>query len=85
LSCSAIAIGEHLFWTEFGTRFNFIAVDYLIYTREVVQNIWQSYPVGKFLNALLLGARSHALSHSPHFLCPRLCDSRHTRRPHQPD
>ena len=54
LFCLTVAIGEHLFWTEFGTRFNFIAVDYLIYTREVVQNIWQSYPIGKLFGALLL-------------------------------
>ena len=54
LFCLIVAIGEHLFWTEFGTRFNFIAVDYLIYTREVVQNIWQSYPIGKLFSLLLL-------------------------------
>ncbi|HXE68234.1 MAG TPA: LTA synthase family protein [Hyphomicrobiaceae bacterium] len=51
--CLIAAVGEHLFWTEFGTRFNFIAVDYLLYTREVVQNIWQSYPVAKLFGALL--------------------------------
>jgi phosphoglycerol transferase MdoB-like AlkP superfamily enzyme len=51
--CLIAAVGEHLFWTEFGTRFNFIAVDYLIYTREVVQNIWQSYPLAKLFGALL--------------------------------
>jgi len=51
--CLVAAVGEHLFWSEFGTRFNFIAVDYLIYTREVVQNIWQSYPIGKLFGALL--------------------------------
>jgi len=51
--CLVAAVGEHLFWTEFGTRFNFIAVDYLIYTREVVQNIWQSYPIAKLFAALL--------------------------------
>ncbi len=45
-------IGEVLFWNEFGARFNFIAVDYLIYTREVVGNIWESYPVGRMLAAL---------------------------------
>lgn len=33
------------FWDEFNTRFNFIAVDYLIYTYEVVENINQSYPI----------------------------------------
>jgi len=36
---------EMTFWMEFHTRFNFIALDYLIYTTEVLRNIWQSYPV----------------------------------------
>ena len=36
---------EITFWDEFKTRFNFIAVDYLIYTHEVVANIQQSYPL----------------------------------------
>jgi phosphoglycerol transferase MdoB-like AlkP superfamily enzyme len=37
------AVAEVLFWDEFGARFNFIAVDYLIYTKEVVGNIRESY------------------------------------------
>ncbi|MBQ0152397.1 MAG: LTA synthase family protein, partial [Chryseobacterium sp.] len=37
-------LAEIPFWDEFGVRFNFIAVDYLIYTYEVVENINQSYP-----------------------------------------
>lgn len=37
--------GEYFFWDEFTTRFNFIAVDYLVYTQEVIQNIMESYPV----------------------------------------
>lgn len=36
---------EYIFWQEFTTRFNFIAVDYLIYTKEVIGNIRESYPV----------------------------------------
>jgi phosphoglycerol transferase MdoB-like AlkP superfamily enzyme len=36
-------ISEILFWEEFGVRFNFIAVDYLVYTTEVVKNIRESY------------------------------------------
>ena len=36
---------ECTFWEEFQNRFNFIAVDYLIYTFEVVQNINESYPI----------------------------------------
>ncbi|MEJ0032319.1 MAG: hypothetical protein WDO15_19000 [Bacteroidota bacterium] len=39
-------VSEWLFWDEFNSRYNFIAVDYLIYTTEVLGNIQQSYPVG---------------------------------------
>lgn len=41
------SVGEILFWDEFGVRFNFIAVDYLIYMDEVTKNIYESYPVIK--------------------------------------
>ena len=47
-----LGISEWLFWDEFGSRFNFIAVDYLLYTQEVLGNIWQSYPVGRLLIGL---------------------------------
>jgi phosphoglycerol transferase MdoB-like AlkP superfamily enzyme len=47
-----LAVSEWLFWEEFGGRFNFIAVDYLLYTHEVLGNIWQSYPVGRILAVL---------------------------------
>lgn len=43
-----------IFWNEFQAAFNFIAVDYLVYTNEVVMNIWESYPVVWILSALLL-------------------------------
>lgn len=46
------AVAEWIFWDEFSSRYNFIAVDYLLYTQEVLGNIWQSYPVGKILIAL---------------------------------
>ncbi|HOS49097.1 MAG TPA: sulfatase-like hydrolase/transferase [Bacteroidia bacterium] len=36
-------IAEYFFWDEFEVRFNFIAVDYLIYTTEVIGNIVESY------------------------------------------
>ena len=36
---------EWFFWEEFHSRFNFIAVDYLIYTQEVIGNIRESYPM----------------------------------------
>ena len=38
-------VSEWFFWDEFNARFNFIAVDYLVYTNEVIGNIRQSYPV----------------------------------------
>lgn len=40
-----VAVAEWFFWDEFKARFNFIAVDYLIYRREVTDNILESYPV----------------------------------------
>lgn len=43
------AVAEVTFWLEFSTRFNFIALDYLIYTSEVIGNIRESYPVGQIL------------------------------------
>lgn len=51
-------LAEIPFWDEFGVRFNFIAVDYLIYTYEVVENINQSYPlpvIGVVLVGLIVG------------------------------
>ena len=36
-------VSELVFWDEFGARFNFIAVDYLVYTTEVIRNIQESY------------------------------------------
>ncbi|WP_291133247.1 LTA synthase family protein [Flavobacterium sp. UBA7682] len=39
------AISEFFFWNEFGVRYNFIAVDYLVYTNTVIGNIMESYPV----------------------------------------
>jgi phosphoglycerol transferase MdoB-like AlkP superfamily enzyme len=38
-------LAEITFWEEFNRRFNFIAVDYLVYTNEVTKNIQESYPV----------------------------------------
>jgi phosphoglycerol transferase MdoB-like AlkP superfamily enzyme len=46
-------LAEFPFWSEFNTRFNFIAVDYLIYTYEVVENINQSYPLPMLILLLL--------------------------------
>jgi phosphoglycerol transferase MdoB-like AlkP superfamily enzyme len=47
-----VAVSEWTFWEEFQARFNFIAVDYLVYTTEVIGNIRESYPVGWIFTAL---------------------------------
>jgi len=39
------AFAEYFFWDEFEVRFNFIAVDYLVYTNEVIGNIVESYSI----------------------------------------
>jgi phosphoglycerol transferase MdoB-like AlkP superfamily enzyme len=36
---------EQFFIEEFHARYNFIAVDYLVYSNEVLRNIWESYSV----------------------------------------
>ncbi|MFN8580546.1 MAG: LTA synthase family protein [Gemmatimonadaceae bacterium] len=51
-----VAAIEYFFFDEFTGRFNFVAVDYLIYPTEVVNNIWESYP----LIPVLLGVVSVA-------------------------
>lgn len=60
------ALSEWTFWEEFSTRFNFIAVDYLIYTHEVIGNIMESYPVAALLGAIavLSGMLTWALRRS---------------------
>lgn len=57
------AVAEWVFWEEFGARFNFIAVDYLVYTTEVMGNIRESYPlpaifagIGLLAAAMMAGA-----------------------------
>lgn len=47
-------LAEATFWLEFSSRFNFIAVDYLIYTHEVIGNIRESYPVGTLIGGIIL-------------------------------
>lgn len=65
------SVSEWFFWDEFSARFNFIAVDYLIYTHEVIANIRESYPIVPLvagmaalaaIAAMLLGRRSVAIT-----------------------
>ncbi len=48
------SVAEWLFWDEFGTRFNFIVVDYLVYTHEVFGNIRESYPLTLLCSGLFM-------------------------------
>ncbi len=41
-----VSVIEGFFFAEFDGRFNFVAVDYLMFPTEVVTNIWESYPTG---------------------------------------
>ncbi len=60
------AASEGVFWNEFSSRFNFIAVDYLVYTREVVGNIRESYSIGVMLSAIAaVGLVAFALIRRP--------------------
>ncbi len=45
---------EIIFFDEFQARFNFIAIDYLIYTQEVIGNIFESYPMFLILSAIAI-------------------------------
>jgi phosphoglycerol transferase MdoB-like AlkP superfamily enzyme len=47
-------VSEYFFWEEFGVRYNFIAVDYLVYTTEVLGNIKESYPLPFLISAILI-------------------------------
>ncbi len=53
-SLSFLIISEFTFWLEFSSRFNFIAVDYLVYTQEVIGNVVESYPIILIFFVLLL-------------------------------
>jgi phosphoglycerol transferase MdoB-like AlkP superfamily enzyme len=44
-------VAEYFFFEEFKSRFNTVAIDYLLYPHEVFVNIWDSYPVAKVIFA----------------------------------
>lgn len=46
-------ISEGFFFDEFLSRFNTVAIDYLIYPTEVVTNLWESYPLVKIVLACI--------------------------------
>ena len=71
-----VAFSEFTFWNEFASRFNFIAVDYLIYTKEVIGNIRESYNLPLLLSAVA-AARAAALGAG----VARCCGPSGPRRP----
>lgn len=42
-----LGVIEYVYFQEFDTRLDFVAVNYLIYPREVFVNIWESFPIVK--------------------------------------
>jgi len=44
-----VGASEYFFFEEFDSRFNLVAVDYLIYPTEVIGDIGDEYPVGSLL------------------------------------
>ena len=55
-----ITTSEWFFWDEFGARFNFIAVDYLVWTQEVLGNITESYPMVPIMGGIILAGAAVA-------------------------
>lgn len=61
-----VTVAEWLYWDEFKTRFNFIAIDYLMYSYEVTHNIHESYPVDWILTGITIAsAATFALIRRP--------------------
>jgi phosphoglycerol transferase MdoB-like AlkP superfamily enzyme len=65
-----ILFAEYFFFDEFKSRFNTVAVDYLIYPKEVFVNIWESYHVGLVL--AVCGLLSAGLVFASWRLAPRI-------------
>ena len=56
IAAAFVAIAEWVFWEEFSTRFNFIAVDYLLYTHEDDPYAAQGAPKVSRLTRVTVGA-----------------------------
>ncbi|MEO8485712.1 MAG: sulfatase-like hydrolase/transferase [Betaproteobacteria bacterium] len=75
-----VAVAEVVFWQEFSTRFNFVAVDYLLYTHEVIGNIRESYPVPWILAGIGLAALAVTIAVRPALRRADLVPASRTRR-----
>lgn len=47
-------LAEVPFWQEYQRRFNFIAVDYLLYTYEVIENIHHTFPLPLVIGVIII-------------------------------
>ncbi|MEE9408444.1 MAG: LTA synthase family protein [Polaribacter sp.] len=47
-------LSEIPFWQEYQRRYNFIAVDYLLYTYEVIENIHQTFPLPFLIGVIVI-------------------------------
>ncbi len=72
--------GEIIFWDEFGVRYNFIAVDYLIYTTEVLENIWESYNIPLIGAAVVLATAAILFLIRKKLTASQLISMRFTKR-----
>ena len=76
----SVACSEVIFWNEFNVRFNFIAVDYLIYTNEVLGNIWESYNMPLIIAGVVLASAILLFSVRKKVFASQLMSMRFMRR-----
>ena len=50
-----LLVAEFNFFAEFNSRFNTVAIDYLIYPHEVFANMYESFPLGWILAGVTVG------------------------------
>lgn len=75
-----VGLAEVLFFDEFDGRFNFVAVDYLIFPTEVAVNLWESYPMPWLLASIGFVALALTVWLRPRFLTPSTRAPARTRR-----
>jgi phosphoglycerol transferase MdoB-like AlkP superfamily enzyme len=51
-----ISIAQIIFWDEYNSNFNFIAVDYLVYTHEIYGTLAESLPIYTILAGIVLSS-----------------------------
>lgn len=73
-------VAEYFFFYEFGTRFNFIAIDYLIYTRELINNVKESYPLLPLFSGMALISLIILFSVKKWFVLPIKAQSHFSQR-----